>query len=177
MHDMIVVREATPGDWELMRDVRLAALAEAPHAFGSTYAREAGFTEERWRGRFSQRSVTFFAQAGPADGTAPADGTGPGPGAGGVAGLGGVLAEDGVPELVSMWVRPSARGLGVGAALVEAAAAWARGRGHADLFLWVTEGNPAARRMYERCGFTPTGEAQPLPSDPSVPEIRMKRPL
>ncbi len=177
MGDMIAVREVTPDDWELLRDVRLAALAEAPYAFGSTYAREAGFTEERWRGRFSQRSVTFFAQPEPAGGTGPTGGTGPGPGAAGPAGLGGVFVEDGVAELVSMWVRPSARGLGVGEALVEAACAWARGRGHPALFLWVTESNGAARRLYERCGFTATGEAQPLPSDPSVPEIRMARPL
>ena len=177
MGGMIVIREVTPDDWELMRDVRLAALAEAPYAFGSTYAREAGFTEERWRGRISERSVTFFAQAGPAEGTAPADSAAPGRGAGELAGLGGVFVEDGAPELVSMWVRPGARGLGVGQALVEAAAAWARGRGYPALSLWVTEGNAAARRLYERCGFTATGEAQPLPSDPSVPEIRMRRPL
>jgi GNAT superfamily N-acetyltransferase len=169
MGGMIMVREVRPDDWEMLRDVRLAALAEAPSAFGSTYAREAGFTEERWRGRISERSVTFFALAGPADGTSP--------GAGEPAGLAGVFVEDAAPELVSMWVRPGARGLGLGEALVEAALAWALGRGYPALSLWVTEGNGAARRLYERCGFRATGEAQPLPSDPSVPEIRMRRAL
>lgn len=163
MDGMVLVREITADDWELMRDVRLAALAEAPSAFGSTYAREADFTEERWRGRISERSVTFFAHEETADATP--------------AGLAGVYVEDGAAELVSMWVRPSARGLGVGEALVEAAAAWAKTRDFGTLFLWVTESNAPAVRLYERLGFTPTGERQPLPSDPALAEIRMSREL
>jgi len=160
---MIVVREIAKDDWEQMRDVRLAALAEAPSAFGSSYAREAAFTEEQWRGRISERSVTFFARVDSA-GSAPA-------------GLAGVYVEDGTANLVSMWVRPPARGLGVGKALIEAAAAWAKARGFAALFLWVTEANTSARRLYEQCGFTPTGERQPLPSDPALTEIGMSRTL
>jgi ribosomal protein S18 acetylase RimI-like enzyme len=91
------------------------------------------------------------------------------------AGLAGVYVEDGAADLVSMWVRPSARGLGVGEALVAAAAAWAKANGFGSLFLWVTESNAPARRLYERCGFSPTGESQPLPSDPGLTEIRMSR--
>ena len=165
---MILVREVTADDWELMRDVRLAALSEAPYAFGSTHAREAAFTEEKWRGRLSERSVTFFAHEEPDDGE-PADRE--------PAGLAGVYVEDGAADLVSMWVRPSARGRRVGEALVEAAAAWAKAHLFGTLYLWVTESNAPARRLYERCGFTPTGESQPLPSDPALPEIRMSRAL
>ena len=178
---MILVREVTADDWELMRDVRLAALSEAPYAFGSTYAREAAFTEENWRGRIGGRSVTFFAFAEPDD-AAPAGAvladTGladTGPADTGPAGLAGVYVKDGAADLVSMWVRPSARGLGAGQALVEAAASWAKARGFGSLSLWVTESNAPARRLYERCGFSPTGERQPLPSDPSLTEIRMSR--
>jgi GNAT superfamily N-acetyltransferase len=158
----MVVREVSADEWEMLRDVRLAALKEAPYAFGSTYAREAPFTEEQWRGRLSSRTVTFFADV--------AEDTGP-------AGLAGVYVENSVADLVSMWVRPSARGRGVGAALIGAAADWAKARDHDTLYLWVTESNATARRLYERCGFTPTGERQPLPSDPSLPEMRMRRPL
>ena len=165
---MIVVREITADDWELMRDVRLAALAESPSAFGSSYAREVAFTEEQWRGRISERSVTFFVQEEPA-----------GPASAGKepAGLAGVYVEDGAANLVSMWVRPAARGLGAGRALVEAAAAWAKANDFGSLFLWVTESNTSARRLYEGCGFTPTGQRQPLPSDPAIPEIAMSRTL
>jgi ribosomal protein S18 acetylase RimI-like enzyme len=93
------------------------------------------------------------------------------------AGLAGVYVEDGAANLVSMWVRPSARGLGAGKALVEAAAAWAKANDFGALFLWVTESNTSARRLYEGCGFTPTGMRQPLPSDPALTEIAMSRTL
>ena len=155
---MVSVRAVETGDWTRLRDVRLAALREAPHAFGSTYAREAPFTEEQWRGRISDRSVTFFAYA--ADLAEPA-------------GLAGVHEKDGTAELVSMWVRPNARGRGVGQALVAAAAGWATDHGHDSMYLWVTESNDAARGLYERCGFTATGQRQPLPSNAALTEIRM----
>jgi len=157
---MVVVREVSPDEWESLRDVRLAALREAPQAFGSTYAREAPFTREQWRARINARSVTFFAHLPEI----------PEP-----AGLAGVYVEDGIPDVVSMWVRPSARGNGAGEALITAAADWVRARDHDALFLWVTESNAPARALYERCGFAPTGEKQPLPSDPELTEIRMHR--
>jgi ribosomal protein S18 acetylase RimI-like enzyme len=159
---MVVVRELASDDWELLRDVRLAALSEAPYAFGSTYAREAAFTQAQWRGRIVSRGVTFFGFL---------------PEAGEPAGVSGVYTADGVADLVSMWVRPSARGRGVGESLIEAAADWAKARDYDTLFLWVTESNTAARRLYERCGFTATGERQPLPSDPALSEIQLSRPL
>jgi len=162
MGGMVVVRELVEDDWELLRDVRLAALSEAPFAFGSTYAREVAFEEEQWRGRILNRGVTFFGFI-----------TGvPEP-----AGVSGVFTAEGAADLVSMWVRPSARGHGVGEALIETAAGWAKSRDYDTLYLWVTESNAPARRLYERCGFTPTGGRQPLPSDPSLGEIQLSRPL
>jgi ribosomal protein S18 acetylase RimI-like enzyme len=76
-----------------------------------------------------------------------------------------------------MWVSPRARGHGVGEALVSAVTGWAAARGFAAVHLWVTETNSPARRLYERCGFKPTGERKPLPSDPSLHELAMRRPL
>jgi GNAT superfamily N-acetyltransferase len=159
---MGVVREVVEDDWELLRDVRLSALGESPYAFGSTYAREVAFTEEQWRARIGSRGVTFFGFL---------------PGVPEPAGLSGVFTAEGVADLVSMWVRPSARGRGVGEALIEAPADWAKRRDYDTLYLWVTESNAPARRLYERSGFTATGERQPLPSDPELQEIRMSRPL
>jgi ribosomal protein S18 acetylase RimI-like enzyme len=160
---VVDIREVAPDDWQVMRDIRLEALREAPYAFGSTYAREVPFTEEQWRGRISDRAVTYLAYL---------------PGLTEPSGLAGVYIEDGgSAELVSMWVRPAARGRKAGEALIGATASWAAAQGHAALNLWVAGPNHAARRLYERHGFTETGERQPLPSDPDVTEIRMSRPL
>ena len=82
-----------------------------------------------------------------------------------------------VRHLVSMWVHPAARGSGTAARLVEAVCAWAAGDGGRVLSLWVADGNDRARRLYERLGFTATGERQPLPSDPRVGEERLERRL
>jgi GNAT superfamily N-acetyltransferase len=178
---MIVVREITEEDWELFRDTRLGALAEAPRAFASTYAQEAAFTERQWRSWIGGRSATFLAYQVPPGPEAVRPVVG-GPVVSGPvvsetvpAGLAAVYGEGIAAHLVSMWVRPAARGLGVGEALVEAAASWAHTRDFTSLILWVTESNGPARRLYERCGFVPTGERQPLPSDPTLPEIKMSR--
>jgi ribosomal protein S18 acetylase RimI-like enzyme len=159
---MIDVRPVGPDDWRRVRQVRLAALREAPYAFGSTYERERTFGEAKWRARIAF-GAKYLAWVG-----------------GRVAGHAGGVPSDGDPravDLVSMWVRPAGRGLGVGEALVATVAAWARAQAAARLDLWVTDTNGPARRLYERCGFTPTGERRPLPSDPSLFEIQMTRPL
>jgi GNAT superfamily N-acetyltransferase len=160
---MVEVREIGPDDWRALRDIRLDALRDAPYAFASTHAREAMLTEADWRRGFGAGG-SFLAYL-PELGAVPA----------GLA----VGLEDTPPvcKLVSMWVRPQARGRMVGAALVAAAADWARARDAAQLHLWVTEGNKPARRLYEQCGFTPTGERQPLPSDPQLTVIGMTHPL
>jgi GNAT superfamily N-acetyltransferase len=159
---MTEIRAVREDDWQAMRDIRLEALREAPAAFGSTYAREVVFTEADWRRRAS--GYGFFAFL-PDLGDLP------------VGLAGGIDEGAGAAELVSMWVRPQARGRKVGAALVMAVADWARGRGLSQLNLWVTDGNQAARALYERCGFTPGGERQPLPSDQAQAEISMMLPL
>ena len=160
---MVLVREAGPNEWEILREIRLAALREAPYAFASTYAREAGFTEEHWRDRIAGHGVTFFAYL---------------PELTELVGLVSVFEDrDGTAHLVSMWVHPAARGHGVGEALATAAADWAKARDFDALYLWVTETNAPARRLYERCGFEPTGVRQPLPSEPALPEIMLRRPL
>ena len=158
---MVEVREIAADGWRAMRDVRLEALRDAPQAFASTYEREAAFGETDWQRRIAGGG-NFLAYAPELD-AAPV----------GIAG--GFEAKPGTIELVSLWVRPHAREHGVGEALVEAVVGWAWAKSTARVHLWVTETNTTARLLYERCGFRPTAERQPLPSDPELIEIGMVR--
>jgi GNAT superfamily N-acetyltransferase len=161
---MVVVRAATMEEWQVLRDIRLAALRDAPNVFGSTYAEQAASVEADWRRRIS-RGGTFFAYVPEVDGNEPS-------------GLvGGFQEKPATVELVSLWVRPRVRGLGVGDALVAAVIDWARARNATSVHLWLTETNQHARMLYERCGFSPTDERQPLPSKSDLTEVGMICPL
>ena len=76
-----------------------------------------------------------------------------------------------------MWVSPTQRRAGIAAKLVQAIVGWARETDATTVELWVTRDNDAAERLYEAAGFRPTGEHQPLPSDPCKDELRMRRVL
>ena len=65
--------------------------------------------------------------------------------------------------LISMWVAPTGRRRGIGAALVDEVIAWARKHGFLRLFLDVGADNIAARALYESRGFTLTGVEGVLP--------------
>jgi ribosomal protein S18 acetylase RimI-like enzyme len=145
-----------PDDWREYREIRLAGLGEAPHAFGSTLAGESGLTEADWRRRLAGRAQFVVRQDGKAVGM-----------------VGGII-DDGMAELVSMWVDPGQRGRGIADVLVRAVQRWARRAGYASITLWVTVGNMPAVRLYERHGFRSTGKTQPVrPDDPGLLEQEM----
>lgn len=143
------VRQLGPGDWETLRAVRLAALADSPDAFASTLAREQDFDEAEWQRRASRGSLVAWHGEDPV-------------------GLVGMIDRAGAAaaesrrtwELVAMWVRPDARGTGAAAALVSAAVQAVKAAGARELVLWVAEDNARARAFYCRCGFQPTGIRQ-----------------
>jgi ribosomal protein S18 acetylase RimI-like enzyme len=92
-------------------------------------------------------------------------------------GMATVLIEpdvSGRAHLVGMWVDPGHRGRGVAMALLDHAVRWARERGASEMILWVADHNTAARRLYERAGFAATGDRQPLPSNPALPESMLR---
>jgi GNAT superfamily N-acetyltransferase len=161
---MVLVREMVPDEWRTLREIRLAALRDAPDAFGSTYGEQAAFGEVDWRRRITNGGafLAYLPEVSTAEPVGLAGGYQPAPG---------------VVELVSMYVRPEGRGRGVGEALVEAVIGWARAMNATTVHLWVTETNKHAVALYERCGFSPTGERQPLPSNEDLTEFAMSRTL
>ena len=68
------IRRVAPEEWGAFRDVRLAALAEAPYAFAATLDTETGYDERRWRERVSRSaSVQMRASIRPGSVTSPLD--------------------------------------------------------------------------------------------------------
>lgn len=152
------VKRATIRDWESVRDVRLRSLSDAPNAFCSTFERESQFDDDVWRDRLSV-AATFLAWEHDAPvGTVTGK---PDPN------------EEGGYEIAAMWVEPSARHTGVAADLIRAVIDWTRTKGTRSIALWVAEDNVPARRLYEKCGFSLTGERDVM--RPGVDQMRMRR--
>jgi DNA-binding MarR family transcriptional regulator len=70
-----------------------------------------------------------------------------------------VHQDDTTAKLRTLLVEPHARGLGVGTTLVRAVIRYAKQRGYSTLTLWTNDILTAARRIYEREGFTLEHEA------------------
>ena len=145
-----------PDEWGVFRDVRLASLADAPGAFGSTYADWADAGEDRWRSRLTDVPFTVVASV---------EGHGVGV-------VSGAPSESEV-WLISMWVAPDQRGTGLAGRLIGEVVAWAEAMGQ-DTVLMVRDDNVAVIRVYERAGFTDLGVPPDHPVD-APPERRMRR--
>lgn len=144
------VRRLGADEADLLRDVRLRALREAPMAFGSTVAHEARYKRQKWErwaaeAARGERQAVFIAE--PAAGMAS-----------------GVIDDEdpALAHLYAMWVAPEARGSGAGRALLEAVVAWATERGAERLTTSVTDGNAVAAGLYTTAGFADTGRREPL---------------
>lgn len=157
------IRPVRAEEWRELRDIRLRALADAPDAFGSSFAREEQFPDGEWirraeRGARGGDARTFLAVDGD-----------------GFCGLIAVFLEEAAAELVSLWVDPTYRNRGLGFELIRVVEQWASEAGADTVELWVTHTNKPARRLYERAGYSETGQRQPHPWNPKLEEIQLRK--
>jgi ribosomal protein S18 acetylase RimI-like enzyme len=154
---VVEIRVVGADGWGLWRELRLAALADAPEAFGSTLADWRDAAETRWRERLSgagDRNFVAYLDGVPV-GMATAT-----PGG------------DGAVELISMYVAAAARGHGVADRLISAVVARALELGARTVRLDVRHSNARAAAVYRRHGFVVSDE---VAEDPA--ELTMARPV
>jgi ribosomal protein S18 acetylase RimI-like enzyme len=163
-----VIRRIRSDEVDVYRAFRLRALADAPDAFGDSYALAIARPPDFWRQRVADTSAgvdsVLMVAADAATGT--------------WLGMTGCYVDDpsdGSALVVSVWVAPEARRRRLARRLLDAVVEWAPERKVRTLRLWVTETNQAARALYLGAGFVPTGSTQPLPSNPTLQELEMAR--
>ncbi len=140
----VSIKRIQPREWQVLRDIRLRSLLDAPEAFGQRYDEAAAGTDDDWlatarASSAGSRRTWFIARD---DSDMP---------------VGVVQARRRHPLdclLFSMWVAPQARRLGVGGALVDAVQEWGTSWGARRVVLWVLAANEPAMRFYDRIGFS-----------------------
>ncbi|GGK79022.1 N-acetyltransferase [Sphaerisporangium melleum] len=156
----VVLRRLAGADWRIWRDVRLAALADAPGIFHGDLEEERALGDQEWL-RWTLDGVKSVALCGQERAGVAAGRLRP--------------ERPGTVELYGMWVEPQFRGAGVAAMLAEDVLAWAREQGSGAVELWVIAGNGPAERLYRRLGFEATGEQESHPSIPGLSKYVMAR--
>jgi len=141
------VRMLGPGDAAAFHTLRLEGLRAHPEAFGADAAEEAALAMAAVAARLAPAppGAVFGAEA-----------------EGALVGIAGLAAQRGAKQrhkalLWGMQVRPVARRQGIGAALLAAIAAHARGAGIEQVQLGVALGNVAARALYAAAGYRDYG--------------------
>ncbi|MDN6302360.1 MAG: GNAT family N-acetyltransferase [Brachybacterium sp.] len=140
-------------DWASHRDLRVDMLTADPTAFWADPDEARARTAQQWREEIAGPRLHLQARRGREV-------------LGGIALLpAGYTPEHQIPadraHVVSLWVRPEARGNGISRVLFAAVAGLSLDLGRPDLRLDVDESNLAAQRLYERLGFTATGARDP----------------
>lgn len=151
------LRRLAPNDWHVFRRIRLAALTDAPHAFGATLQTARQRSERDWRDLLTRRAQFVATTAGVAVGTV------------------GALDEGPDKRLISMWVDPTARGSGISDLLVRTVIDHAAAHGCPQIRLEIIGANIAAENLYTRHGFRRTGHQGIVAPDDPRTEFEMAR--
>jgi len=156
----IIIRSTAEADWQVLREIRLASLLDAPTAFAVTHAQAAADTEAQWRARAGAHGRARFMLA--FDGQQAI----------GMVGYVPHLPEE--VNLIAMWVRPEARGTDVAESLVHAVKIEAAAQGCARVVLEVSPDNGRAAGFYQKHGFSFVPEWEPLASHPHIQLQKMQ---
>jgi len=154
---MIQIRPILPHQWQLHKNVRLAALAEAPYAFSTTLESAQARSDSDWgaltdRYARNENSITYFAFQGEQP-----------------CGMAACVRQDDQAEMLAVWVDPAFRRMGIGRALIDYAVDWAASQGVTTLKVGVFDDNLGARALYTAAGFQDLGEPCPSCSTPGHP--------
>lgn len=145
---MIEIKILMPEQWQLYKNLRCAALADAPYAYSSTLDEALKRSDEDWQQLSLQYardpSVTYFAF----EEEVPC-------------GMSACVIDGSEAEMFALWVDPIFRRKGVGGRLVEFARAWSGSRGCRKLKVGVFDDNPAALMFYRSAGFEDVGQIKP----------------
>ena len=148
-------------DWARLRNIRLKALVDSPHAFGGTYENESLFDEQRWRIEFAKQ--TFI-----------------------VSSINGMDAAMMYVEnlegdfgatcwIGGCWSDPNFRGSGLMRAMFEFLDKQGDARNWLVQGLGVWTDNDLAMAAYEKLGFVEMGGSQPSSRQPGKFYQRMIR--
>jgi ribosomal protein S18 acetylase RimI-like enzyme len=156
----MIIRRTTEEDWEILKEIRLAALLNAPTSFGLSHTTAASYTDSQWRDRASSRGQAEFLLAfmnGVAVGL-----------------VGGGMSPTSEFNLIAMWVKPEYRGSAVATGLVDSIKTRAVSQGHTRIVLDVSPDNGRAAAFYRKQGFSFLPEWETLASHPDIQVQKME---
>lgn len=165
---MIEVIPRREEDWERLRDLRLAMLADTPTAYVESLEQAQGQDEAHWR--FTARRSAQPGSVGVVAVDRAADR---------FVGTMSAYTDADRTWVVAVYVAPGHRGRAAGVAdlLLDRVEEWARGEGRSELWLEVHETNQRAQAFYLRRGYAFTGVRRPYELDESQDELEMTRSL
>ena len=163
----IRVRLLGEEEWQQYREVRLAALKNAPEAFVADFEDEASRDEEFWRERMLRASRIVAEREGELVG---------------LVGLGRHDEDPEAGEVFGLWTSPTVRGQHVARDLVSTAAQKAAEDGCRLLYFWAISDQPSAVGFASSFGFRPTSKRRPVrvadgTTEKDADEVAMVLPL
>jgi ribosomal protein S18 acetylase RimI-like enzyme len=156
----MIIRRTTEEDWEILKEIRLASLLDAPTAFGVSHASAAAYSDAQWRDRASGRIQSAYLLAF-VNGVAASM-------------VAGVVSPALEFNLIAMWVKPAYRGTPVATGLVDSMKTYAVSQGHTRVVLDVSPDNGRAAAFYRKQGFSFLPEWEALASYPDIKLQKME---